>query len=261
MRFILGVAVLISSVVASAGPCEEMIKKLDPKASAQAPIITIGQFKFNFLSTAVNPTSSCAFTVAHVNQKRRYNFMDDGSFVISTDIGKAGKSADTKVQSFFLLPQEKGKNFSVVRAGNIVTLKMNAGDFTFDTAAGKMISNSSLTVQDSATAVDITQPQGLLVGFGTAMGGNPREKVGMARVNHRTASCQFDKAKLLEGIGDKKNYDKNIRVRTSDAQINLVKANCPGMRLQIATTAPAGVTPKNDGILSPEFEKRMQGLR
>ncbi len=261
MKLIFGFSFSFLSLLVHAGPpCEELIKKIDPKASAKSPVVTVGQLKFNFLSPYPNPASSCAFTVSHVSQKRRYVFMDDGSMAIATEVGNEGKSSDVKVQSYLFLPQEKGKNFSVVRDGNIVTLKMNAGDFTFDTNTGTMISNSTISVQDTPSGVSLAQPQGLLVHLGTGRE-NPREKAGIATLNHRSASCQFDKSKLVEGIGDKKNYDKNIRFRTAASQIDFVKKSCPGMKLQIATPQAPVEKRRGEGIPPSEFEKAFQGLQ
>lgn len=262
MKWLFGFSISFLSLFAHANTaCEELIKKIDPKASAKSPIVTIGQLKFNFLSPSPNPASSCSMTVSHVNQKRRSVFMDDGSMVIATEVGIEGKSSDVKVQSYLFLPQEKGKNFTVSRDGNIVTLKMNAGDFTFDTNSGKMISNSTISVQDTPGGVSLTQPQGLLVHLGTGRE-NPREKAGMATLNHRSASCQFDKAKLIEGIGDKKNYDKNIRFRTSASQIDFVKKSCPGTKLQISAMASAPDGERREkGVLSPDFIKFVEGLQ
>lgn len=234
-----------------AGPCEELIKKLDPKANPNNPVINRGQLSFQFVTPFKNPTSSCSIAVKTLDGKKTYVFYDDGSVVVSTTVGDSKSlSKDVKSQSMMLLPQEKGKNFGVSRNGNTISVEMNSGIFQFDATSGKLIGGINLEIQETASGMKIQNPGGMLVEFGTLLGKNPKEEAGIStRVRNGSSECQFDKSKLLDMSG----YDKNIKFKDEASQIAFFKKACPGSFFYIKK---AGSADESDFVLPADFGKK-----
>lgn len=229
----------LAARAARAATCEDFIQQLDPKANPKSPIVKIGALNFQIFSPAKNPTSSCSISVKTVDDKRFYGFMDDGSVTVQTQVAHTGAySKDVKTHSMMLLPQEKGKNFGVRREGNMVFVVMNGGEFKFDTISGKLIPSETIHAQETATGIEISEPQALLVDFGTLLGKNPKEQSGLTTwVRNRSSTCQVNKAQLLEMGG----YDKNIRYLSAAEQVEFFKKSCVGTRFDIKSASKSAV--------------------
>lgn len=237
---ILSVGLLLSQM-AWAGACEDMVKVIDPSRQDTNRAAVIGKLSFTFRAPAPNAASECSIGVSDPVTKRSYIFSDDGSIGISDYVydptNKANKdSKKTRFRSYMLLPQEKGKNFSATRNGKFVSIRMNSGEFIFDTQLGKIIPSPSLDVQDSRDGIKINNPRALWVDFGSAMGEDPRSRPALSTtVFNRSSSCQVRKEEMHQKISK---WDQIMKLRTEADQIAFFKKSCVGTPFEITKLAP-----------------------
>ena len=233
MKYLIGFLFFAIPFFAQA-KCEDLAKKLDPKSASQAGLARVGNMEFQFLPSTSSKTVSCMIMAKNIKTRQKYVFADDGSFLRMDEV-----AGTTKTFAYMLLPQEKGKNFDVSKNGSQVNVQMNAGKFSFDTATGRLISNDNMTVKDGATGIAIENPKSLVVEFGSFVGDNPKARKGLqTKLRNKSATCVFDKTLLLDA-----SYDRDIKYRTAQGQIDFFKKTCKGTPIAVQTSGAAKAEP------------------
>lgn len=270
LKFILAASLTFLLTQIAESRCEDLAKQIDPKANTQYGLARVGKLDFQFISPAQNPASQCSIQIKNNSSQRSYTFMDDGSLVVQDKVNNTGKgSQDYRSQAFLILPQEKGRNFSVEKRGDQVVVKMNSADFVFDSVSGKLVAGSRTNVKDTVNGIAFENPGFALVELGAAVGKNPKETPSPAVLRSLGSTCQINKAQILES-----GYDKNIKFRTAASQLEFFRKSCPGVKVSTSsvnsTSTSIGIKPSGEsnpanGTNRPgpskKFQDAMKGIQ